>query len=116
MPNLKKVILIVLLSRASLVAPAQGTFQNLDFEAATLLRIPGDPYGRVEFSPAFPGWNGYVGSSLQGAALYNNSFLDSSGISIIDQGWPHFVGPVAGLIEGNFSAILQAGVSGPSIT
>ena len=33
----------------------QGAFQNLGFESATLVPIPGDSYGRVQFAKAFPG-------------------------------------------------------------
>jgi len=92
------------------LSEAQGTFQNLGFESALLVPIPGDPYGRVQFTPAFPGWTGYVGSSsLQSAALYNSVFLDSSGISIIDQSWQHYLGSSPGVIEGSYIAILQAG-------
>src|SRR5437764_14899014 len=101
---------------AALISPAsaQGTFQNLDFELATLVPIAGDPYARVQFVPAFPGWRGYVGTNLESAALYNRTFLDSSGISIIDSAWSAFPGSfgAAGPFEGNFSAILQAGVVG----
>src|SRR5437879_4471805 len=62
----------------ALVSPAsaQGTFQNLDFELATLVPIAGDPYARVQFVPAFPGWRGYVGTNLESAALYNRTFLE----------------------------------------
>src|SRR5712671_6794392 len=107
---MKAEALILLFASSS--AFAQGTFQNLDFEQATLVPIPGDPYQRVQFAAALPGWTGYVGTNLETAALYNRTFLDSSGISIIDSGWsasPASFG-VPGPYEGNFSAILQAGV------
>jgi hypothetical protein len=86
---------------------AQTSFQNLNFESGTLVPIPGDPYDRVLFSAAFPGWAG-------SAALYNSTFLDSSGVSIIDPGWSASLGSfgISGPIEGNFTAILQAGVVG----
>ena len=104
------VVLIPLLSALSSLA--QGTFQNLGFESASLIPIPGDPYGRVQFDPAFPGWTGFVGGVQQTAALYNNEFLDSSGISIIDHNWSSPLGLPGGLIEGNYTAVLQAGVGG----
>ena len=99
--------LAVALSVAALsTASGQGTFQNLNFESASFVPIPGDPYGRVQFAPAFPGWIASVGTSQQTAALSNNFFLDSSGMSIIDNDWPFLFG---GVIEGNFTAIVQAG-------
>src|SRR5436190_3459768 len=61
----------------------QGTFQNLDFESATIVPILGSDPPAVQFGPAFPGWTGYAGSAASGA-LYNRIFLDSSGFSMID--------------------------------
>src|SRR6266487_415667 len=80
---------------------AQGTFQNLDFEAATLIPIPGDPFGRVEFAPAFPGWVGYVGTNAQSMADHNNRLLSESGIAIMG---PDFPSP--SLFQGHYYAAL----------
>src|SRR5689334_12798940 len=96
----------VLLLLAASSALAQGTFQNLDFESATLIPIPGDPYHSVQFAEAFPGWTCSAGTNLLSGALYNNAFLDTSGISIIDQSWSHSFFNTTGLIEGDFTAIL----------
>jgi len=98
--------LVVMYGVAS--AEAQGTFQNLGFESASLVPIPGDPDDRVQFGNAFPGWVGYVGDVPQTAALYNRIYLDTSGISIVD----HSFGLFSGVIEGNFTALLIAGVTG----
>jgi hypothetical protein len=87
----------------------QGTFHNLNFENATFIPIPGDIYKRVQFAPAFPGWTAFVGTVQQTSTLSNNVFLDSSGMSIIDPGWSYPFGHFAGVIEGNFTAVLQAG-------
>ena len=97
-------------------AVGQGSFQNLGFESASLVPIPGDPYGRVQFAPAFPGWTGLVGGAQSTDALYNNAFLDTSAISIIDHGWPAGGLGAGGVIAGNFTAILQAGLGGASGT
>jgi|ERR1044071_2145366 hypothetical protein len=89
---------------------AQGTFQNLDFESAVI--VPANlPF--VQFGPAFPGWTGYIGTnqSSSGVALYDATSLDTSTIGIMDTGWPSLLG-VAGPFEGNFAAVLQAGVVG----
>ena len=44
-------------------AVGQSSFQNLGFESASLIPIPGDPYARVQFATAFPGWTGLVGGA-----------------------------------------------------
>ncbi len=96
----------------SFAAHGQGTFQNLDFESAAPAAIPGDPYRRVTFESAFPGWVGYAGGVRQAASLSNSWFLDSSGIAIIDKAWPYqssFGG--ASVISGNYTVLLQAGFS-----
>jgi hypothetical protein len=51
----------------------QGTlqFQNLDFEAAQLIPIPGDPNGAVPFAAAFPGWTGYIGGQQISSTIPN---------------------------------------------
>jgi hypothetical protein len=101
----------------SLAVHGQGTFQNLGFESASLVAIPEDPYGSVQFNNAFPGWVAYVGGVQQDRSLYNNVFLDSSGISIIDNGFPlYYFGAPVGVISGRFTAILQAGTTGPTAT
>jgi hypothetical protein len=92
---------------SSVLARGQGSFQNLGFESATL--VP-DGSGRGDqFAPAFPGWSGYIGGVQQTVAAYNSVPLDSSGISIIDRGFTLF-GQYGSLIEGNYSAVLSAGV------
>jgi len=46
----------------------------------------------------------------QTAALYNTYFLGTSAISILDTGWPY--SPFGGVIEGNYTVLLQAGLYG----
>src|ERR1039457_146039 len=91
-------------------------FTNLNFESASL--VPAGGF-YVQFNQAFPGWTGTVGGVQQTLALSNNAYLDTSGISIINHGWSNpFAGfgfPNAGsggLIQGNYTAILQAGLYG----
>jgi hypothetical protein len=86
---------------------AQGTFQNLDFESATLVPPSG---GQVQFAPAFPGWIGYIGGTQQTAAVHDLLALDSSAIGIIDSAFSNPYGLPGGLIQGSFTAVLQAGV------
>lgn len=99
---------LAVMSGVQLTVHAQGSFLNLDFESATVIPIPGDMYGRVEFAPAFPGWVGYIGTNIETLALYNNVFLDSTGLGL--QG----VGSGRNISE-NYSASIQSGytLSGP---
>ena len=84
----------------------QGTFQNLDFESAT----PGSTSpNTVAFQAALPGWTGYIAGVPQTTAGYNLVALDSSTIGVIDRGWSSWMGS-AGVIEGHYTAILQAGL------
>ena len=49
-------------------------FQDLDFESATLVPVPGDPYHAVQFAPAFPGWTVDIAGAIDTNALYDNIF------------------------------------------
>jgi hypothetical protein len=98
---------------------AQG-FVNLGFESATLVPVPGDPYGSVQFAQAFPGWAGTAGGIPLSGALTNNVFLNQAGISIIDHNWTNSAGykngggypPIGELIQGHYTAILYSGLVG----
>src|SRR6266581_7206626 len=103
----KYLVLCAAIACCTVAARAQGTFQNLGFESATLVPISGNSSSPVQFAPAFPGWIGSIGGVQVSAALYNNFFLDTSAIGIIDHGWPFaFFG---GTIQGNYTALIQAG-------
>jgi hypothetical protein len=52
-------------------AAGQGTFQNLNFEAAQLVPVPGGQYGEVQFAAAFPGWTGYIAGQVQTTTIRN---------------------------------------------
>jgi MYXO-CTERM domain-containing protein len=97
---------------SSVSARAQGSFQNLGFEAATL--VPPAGSGTVQSAPAFPGWSLYIGGVQQTHALavYNDLNLDASGIAIIDRGFTNPFGGPGGSIEDNYSAVLMGGVDG----
>ncbi len=109
----KYLVLCAAIACCTVAARAQGTFQNLGFESATLVPISGTSSSPVEFAPAFPGWTATVGGVQPIFALYNEVALDSSEIGIMDSG-----GPLSGLvIQGTYTAVLQAGLtSGPGGT
>ncbi len=88
---------------------AQGTFQNLNFESATIVPVTIGQQTYAQFGPAFPSWIGYYGSSLATVVLYNNRNLGSSSINIFDGNYvdpidPSFFHPIS-----NFTAVLQSG-------
>lgn len=95
-------VLVILILALKQDLEAQG-FVNLNFESATIVPVPGDPYGRVQFNSAFPGWTGSTGTNVQTLALYNNLFLDSSGIGIFDTN-------SSSVIQGKYTAMLEAGL------
>ena len=105
----QQALILLLISSAAL---GQGTFQNLDFESATIVPISSPPGPlTVEFAPAFPGWTGYIGTNQTSSAIYDGAGLDTTTISIIDQGWTNAFG-FGGVIDGNYTAVLAAGVIG----
>jgi hypothetical protein len=104
MKTLKSGILAILILALEQNGQAQG-FVNLNFESAKIVPVSGDPYGRVESASAFPGWTCYTGTTVETLALYDNLFLDSSGIGIVDNNSSF------GLIQGQYTAMLEAGLA-----
>jgi hypothetical protein len=84
---------------------AQGTFQNLDFESATLSPIPPGQYGgEVPISEALPGWTGSVNGTPVTQVLQNNITLGAPGIDILGPAW-NDIGP--GILDGSYTVFLQ---------
>lgn len=81
---------------------AQPTFQNLDFESVVLVPVPGDPYNRVDFGSAVPGWTGFIGDQPLNLITHDNIFLGSPNIALLGTRW--------GSLEGAYSLVLQSGV------
>jgi hypothetical protein len=79
-----------------------AAFQNLGFESAVIIPIPGDQFQRVQFDRALSGWTGYLGSTPQTLALHDFTLISGLGIGVLDAAWPY-----GGLIQGNYSAFLQ---------
>jgi hypothetical protein len=69
----------VVASSALLQWASGQDFTNLEFDSAVVVPIGGSV---IEFSPAFPGWTGYIGTNVATEAIYNEIYLDSSGISL----------------------------------
>jgi hypothetical protein len=88
---------------AGMSLPGFGqSFDNLDFEQATLVPVSGGYAGEVQIGPALPGWSVFIQEPF---VLYDNMFLDSAGVSIFDT----LMGAKA--FQGNFTVILQGGFS-----
>jgi len=105
-PSPSKISAIISLSGAML-ANAQGTFQNLNFESANLTPIPAGQYGgSVSIVSALPDWTGYLGTVQQTQVLQNNYDLGSATINILGPSWN--IG-YPGIIDGDYTVMLQAG-------
>lgn len=86
-------------------ALGQGSFQNLDFESATVPVVPpGQDGGLVPIGNAFPGWNGSVGTNVQNQVLHNSLALGDAAIGIL--GPNYYSGAI---LEGSYTAVLQTG-------
>jgi hypothetical protein len=85
---------------------AQGTFQNLNFEQASIVPISGQPFA-VTVANALPGWTVDYGSVQQTQISYNDPLLGGeTWVTLYANGYPG--GPVP-VIDGNFSLLLQGG-------
>jgi len=87
-------------------AYAQGTFQNLNFEAAQLIPIPGDINGAVHFDAAFPGWTGYLGNQQATSAIPN-------GLPISFTYNPFIVLATPYAMQGNYMVTISGGYGYP---
>ena len=100
--------LVISLGCLSNTCRAQGTFQNLGFEQANVPPVPaGQSGGFVAASNGLPGWIAYYGINQATQILHNDFTTGSVNISIL--------GPTNGplslpIIEGNYSAFIQAGI------
>jgi hypothetical protein len=92
-------------------APAQGTFQNLDFESAH--NIPAfDPSAHpwyMSAADALPGWSCYVGTNQVGYVSFNDLALDSAWVALITNTSAYYPMP-AGLLSGRYCVSLEYGV------
>jgi hypothetical protein len=87
-----------------------GTFQDLNFEAATLVPVTPGTLGPLQAGPALPGWTAYIGSSPQ-SEIYNGGG-PIMGDAIV------LIGPQSPPIDGNYSLLLSVDgfAGGPAIS
>ena len=84
---------------------AQGTFSNLDFEAAQVPDVAFPPSLIYEpASLALPGWTAYVGTNALSSIMHNNQSLGLAGVSLFGPtGWD------AWIYHGNYAVDLYSG-------
>jgi hypothetical protein len=109
-------VLALLLS--AIGAAGQGTFQDLNFERATLTNYsPGSI--QVQVSDALPNWSAYLfnGQTLpQTYVWYDGLSLGGAAISVVDGKWPGGVYPSLTPIQGSFSLLLFGGGMGNDVS
>src|SRR5437667_12375117 len=86
---------------------AQADFFNLNFEIANFYLSLSDQASMVPTTSAFPGWRAYLGGVEQTSVYYNVITFGSANVAILHTNTFLRLGP----IQGNFSAVLQAGGS-----
>jgi hypothetical protein len=97
---------------AALSAQAQDSFRNLNFEQADPVIDPeGTPYPyAVTAASALPGWTVYLGSVQQTDVIQNLYAINQASVDIFGPNYPAAVpGGSPGVIDGNYSIMLQAG-------
>ena len=92
----------------TLTALGQSTFQNLDFESASLAPTSGQYGGPVPISSALPGWAAFIGNVQQTQAIQNDYTLGAASIDVFGPNWSSIA---PGLIDGNFTILLEPGLS-----
>jgi hypothetical protein len=115
---MKTTILFTACSAALLTmhsAHGQGTFQDLNFEAAILSPIlTGQFGGEVPITTALPGWSGSIANLAVTQVLQNNEDFGTATIDIFGPNWGPS-GPLPGLqtgvIDGNYTVFLQSGAN-----
>jgi hypothetical protein len=97
-------------------ATAQDTFQNLNFEQAHVTPSPIENWPHfVGVRSALPGWTAYLGNSPQAYVGYNAPSANMADVSILGPNWSSLYTLTSGLgiIDGNYSILLQAGLLDP---
>src|SRR5580658_9080734 len=92
----------------ALSTQAQGTFQNLNFEAANLSN-PSEPFNEVPIANALPGWSGSIGGVAVTDVWANDYSAGEAEIDVFGPGWNS---DNPGIIDGNYTVFLQSGSGG----
>ena len=106
-------MILVVLS-ATFSARAQGPFQNLGFESASIPNLnPPDQFVILPIGQALPGWSGFLGTNQATQVFYNGISAGPAEISLVGRNtdiWSNNV------IAGNYTVVLQAGGAGVQVS
>jgi hypothetical protein len=106
--KLMKTIAALLLALGATASLSAQTFQDLDFESATVSNLPLNQFGganSASVTNAFPGWSAYIGTNQLSQVGHNVITLGATSVSLLG---PQYAPPYVPL-QGNYSATLQAG-------
>jgi hypothetical protein len=81
----------------------QGTFENLDFEQANPIIIPGSPYNDSTVANVLPYWTVTIGGIQQSEIPVDGFSTGAAWVSLVGPGSHSGVSP----IDGNYSVLLQ---------
>jgi hypothetical protein len=100
---------LAVLAGLNCLSHAQGTFQNLNFEAANVPDVPpgqgGDP---VLVSEGVPGWTVYIGGIEQSSMFHNDRSIGAAEVGIYGPQWNSVQ-----ILEGRYTVSLQHSTAGP---
>jgi hypothetical protein len=91
---------------SSAIVRAQGTFENLNFEEASIVPISGQQFA-ITVANALPDWTVDYGTVQQTQIYYNAPSLGAPQVTLFASGYP---GSASTVFDGNFSVLLQAGL------
>jgi hypothetical protein len=95
---------IVTLSLTTYISAfAQGSFQNLDFEAANPIPTSGS---FIDAASGLPGWTVLIGNTAASQILYNAETIGEASVDLLSPPWP--------VIAGQYSVVLQSGEASPT--
>lgn len=98
-------LLVAVPAMMAVQALGQSTFQNLDFEAASVPFVPAGQLGNpVATSEGLPGWHAYYGTDETSSIGHNFTSIGSVNVAI--DGPDYFPSYI---IQGQYTPILQAG-------
>jgi hypothetical protein len=111
MKTIKSIALFLAATCAALSTNAQ-TFTNLNFESATPSTPISGPLGPgVLYQPvglALPGWTAYLGAVQQTEVIQNSYGFGTAEVILFGPNYPA-AGSGPGIIDGDYSVLLQAG-------